>query len=92
VLAELFSDTVLDFVTVTLCYNVKGDIIVVAVYASYVNMVNIKHTVNFSEMLFKLRNINTFGSFLEKNIKNFLQMLIVVLFQRVKVLLVHFLA
>ena len=73
VLGKFLSDGVLDVVGVTVCNYVQGGIVVVAIHAPDVNVVNILYAFEVRKMLAKLLNFDSVGRFFEEQINGFFQ-------------------
>ena len=72
VLGKFFADGVLDAMCIAIGNYVQGCIIVVAVHAPHVHVVNVLYTINMRKMLANFVNFDAVGCFFEEEIDGFL--------------------
>ena len=73
VFTQLFSDSVLDVVSVFVCNYMHGGVIVVTIHAPDVNVVYADYAVNVEKMLLDLINFDLGGGLFKKEIKYLLK-------------------
>ena len=72
VLGKFFADGVLDAVSIAIGNYVQGCIIVVAVHAPHVHVVNVLYTINMRKVLANFVDFDAVGCFFEEEIDGFL--------------------
>ena len=70
---EFCANSFFDLLRISVCYNVHGGIVVLAVHAPDMKMMDIQNTLKLHKMLLKLVDINSLGRFLKKQIQDLLQ-------------------
>ena len=75
VLRELFPDLFLYFMSISACDYVHRSVIALSVHTPDVNVVNVKHTVDLSDMLAKLGYLDTVRRFFKEEVDCLLQIL-----------------
>ena len=75
VLGKLLADGVLDVVGVTVCNCVQGGIVVVAIHAPHVDVVDVLYTLDVAQMLANFMYVDTVRRFFEEEINGFFQIL-----------------